>query len=208
MYENELYHYGVPGMKWGVRRYERSPGTNTRQGLDKYYEADRLYKRADNSYKNKKQKLKEAKKSGDALQIRKAKIQQRNARLTRYTRNQAVKRSYKDLKNQASIDRGRDLRKNSNTKSLLEVKREGAKLIASMGNLSISLAQYNKYVVPKQRTVCVNDIIGSKELTKALAYGGFGMAAVGTVASKRYNRQYKDVSNYEKWVKDQQKKKK
>ena len=25
MSNNELYHYGVKGMKWGVRRYRESP---------------------------------------------------------------------------------------------------------------------------------------------------------------------------------------
>lgn len=36
MNQNELYHYGVLGMKWGVRRYQNSDGTLTSQGQKRY----------------------------------------------------------------------------------------------------------------------------------------------------------------------------
>lgn len=33
---NELYHYGVPGMKWGVRRYQNKDGSLTSSGKKRY----------------------------------------------------------------------------------------------------------------------------------------------------------------------------
>ena len=36
IYNDELYHHGVKGQKWGVRRYQNKDGTLTKEGREKY----------------------------------------------------------------------------------------------------------------------------------------------------------------------------
>ena len=35
-YENELYHFGIKGQKWGVRRYQNPDGSLTSAGKNRY----------------------------------------------------------------------------------------------------------------------------------------------------------------------------
>lgn len=63
--EDTLAHYGVLGMKWGVRRYQNTNGTLTSAGKKRYSRSDarQIKKNEKLAIKTRKQRAKEIKKS-------------------------------------------------------------------------------------------------------------------------------------------------
>lgn len=49
--ENELYHYGIKGQKWGIRRYQNKDGTLTEAGIKHYGEHGADYLSARKAYR-------------------------------------------------------------------------------------------------------------------------------------------------------------
>lgn len=57
MATNELYHHGIKGQKWGVRRYQNEDGTYTRQGLIRRYGSNIRRDHKNNGLTDKQKKL-------------------------------------------------------------------------------------------------------------------------------------------------------
>lgn len=95
-YSDYLQHYGVAGMKWGVRRYQNYDGSYTQKGLEHYRKAEAHYDEAN-------ARLKEAKKNKASKQeIKEIKADRKQAKKNMNTH-------YKLLKQDKLADEGKEL---------------------------------------------------------------------------------------------------
>lgn len=51
VYSSELYHHGVKGQKWGIRRYQNPDGTLTPAGIARYGTVENFNKQNDKGYR-------------------------------------------------------------------------------------------------------------------------------------------------------------
>lgn len=69
MADYELYHWGVKGMKWGIRRYQNKDGSLTPAGRKRYAEPHEDYKRAHDKKSVKQMSDKELRERNNRLQM-------------------------------------------------------------------------------------------------------------------------------------------
>ena len=106
MYPNELYHHGIKGMKWGVRRYQNYDGSYTKKGLARYNKAMSDYESAKKSANE----TKTAYKSGSAT-----KQQYKDSKVNVKAAKRELNKSYDNLKTDKLADEGKKLYKQGKT---------------------------------------------------------------------------------------------
>lgn len=92
---NHLSHHGVPGMKLGVRRYEKNAGSYTQKGL-------KNYKLASDKYQRSREKFKSVKSSKNREEIKNARYDIKRAK-------KELNKSYKQLAIDKKADQGKRL---------------------------------------------------------------------------------------------------
>lgn len=93
---DELYHHGIKGMKWGVRRYRNYDGSYTQAGLKRYDKAMETYEKRKTEYKV----AKTSGLKGDALKLKRAKTKEAKREVSKH---------YDHLKYDKRADKGKIL---------------------------------------------------------------------------------------------------
>lgn len=92
--KDELYHYGVLGMKWGRHKYANYDGSYTKTGV-------KIFDKKMQNYESANQKVKSLK-GGDKSQYKTAKHELKTAK-------KELNKSYKQLKKDKLADQGKEL---------------------------------------------------------------------------------------------------
>lgn len=198
MTDNELCHYGVKGMKWGVRRYEKSGGSYTKAGVKRFNESANTYDTAKSLYKTLKKNKKEKGNSFDvdveASDGGKATIKVKDANQSIKTAKQMMKESksqmkkdYKHLRQDKLADQGKDLY----SRGYRITDNAGTKILslASAGATATGYLYANKIIDKKQA-----ETLGS--LSAAAGAIGVGMKVVNYNKDRKLRAYYGHTSNY------------
>lgn len=154
----ELYHYGVKGMKWGIRRYQNEDGTYTKRGLERYRKAEQDY---DNAV-SKQRSVKESLKSGSAT-----KSEYREARADVKSKKQSLEKSYKNLKYDKRADQGKELYRSGKTISGNTLRNIYVQGLILVGSKALESGVFSKYMDQKAATIASSAVAAGATIANA-----------------------------------------
>lgn len=177
--EQYLAHYGVKGMKWGVRRYQNYDGSYTKRGVNRFKQAEKQYESA----KQLQKMAKAGRKKGGAITAngqRYATTRNTVKEANQYVKSskKEMKKAYKNLKYDKLADEGKQLYKQGKRITFNNNMLGTSEAIVGIG----SYAAYN----------IINSKTGDTRLARlssvAIAAGGTAVNALLYAKSERENR--------------------
>ena len=168
--EDYLIHYGILGMKWGVRRYQNYDGSYTRKGMEHYRNSRKEYDNAKELHKGVKLMRKESKKHGyvetsDGRQIYVTKDLVKDSKRNLKDKERQLKKDYKQLRKDKAGDIGKELYRSGKTITGSARNLKYAGYIAAGAGIASKLLLDN----------------GKKDLAKYTAIGAIGLEAVNAI---------------------------
>ncbi len=175
--KNELYHYGILGQKWGVRRYQNFDGSYTKAGLQRYYKSKDKYESAKSNYKAIKQ---DSNYSRYEKKYAKAKIKEAKQRMNK---------DYKHLKQDMLGDKGK-VRYAAGER--ITEKSAVNQLIAGIASLGYSAAIYGYNANIIDKNTAKNIAVGTTVAAGAVKV----KELVDSIGDRELRAYYSHTSNY------------
>lgn len=142
IYSDELYHHGVKGQKWGIRRFQNYDGTYTKKGLERYKNAGDSYDKARQDLVNAKKQRRLVKKTmpkgtAEEKAARKAELarlkgEAKQARLNKRSARKDMRQARQDLEDYYKYDEGKRRTESGETIAKNTFKSIGAGLVADL----------------------------------------------------------------------------
>lgn len=172
--DNYLQHFGIKGMKWGVRRYQNYDGRYTQAGVKRYNKAMDTYEKRKADYKT----AKSSGMRGHELKLKKAKVKESERQ---------VKKHYDHLKLDKKADQGKILY----TKGYRIRDNAGTKLVkAGSTAAAVTGMAYANRFIDKNKAIA----LGS--LSSTVIAGGAAIKFVNSNKNKKLRAYYAHTSKY------------
>lgn len=183
MENNYLQHYGIAGMKWGVRRYQNADGSYTSAGRDRYgikgYARDRMS--AISNYRNRNRGIQ------DGYDREIGRIE------SRYKKGQSLSPS--DLKRQSYAERRANSSWNDSRKQYRsDVKSANSKLTSDVKSRAANMKARMNTPEFKANARKVATVGGAVIASALAAYGGYKVAKA--IQGKSYDKAYNAAKNW------------